>query len=272
MTPDPEKVRFWQERAQAYDRLCRGTEIFPRLSIRLIDMLPADLAGPVLDVGAGSGLTSELLLARRPHCEAILVEPSAAMIDLARARLAGRPARFLAMGLDEAATPDLRASAALASVSMQFVDLESAFAAWERVIVPGGHVAFNLWWHHWEETVDSVGPPGWRPAAEAACREAGLPPPAAAPPPPKPKSREELTSASGGHGFRMLAEHRDADVLPVSFGLDFQAMGADWPVKGLADDDRQAVLRRMHEIARGQTEKLVSTRFLLQRSNRPPTG
>lgn len=272
MIPDPEKVRFWQERAHAYDGLCRGAEIFSRLSIRLIEMLPADLKGPVLDIGAGSGLTSELLLARRPRCEAILVDPSAAMIDVARARLAGRPAQFLVMGLDEAAALDLRASAALASVSMQFVDLASAFAAWDRVIAPGGHVAFNLWWHHWEETADGNGMSGWLPVAQAACREARLPPPAAAASPPRAKTRAELATASAAHGFRTLAEHRDVDEVSVAVGLDFQAMGADWPVKGLSSDERQAVLRRMHELARGQTEKVVSTRFLLQRSNRPPTG
>ena len=54
MTPDPEKIRFFEARAPAYDRLCRRWEIFPQLSNRLIDLLPADLQGPVLDIGAGS--------------------------------------------------------------------------------------------------------------------------------------------------------------------------------------------------------------------------
>jgi hypothetical protein len=37
--PDPETVRFWQARAQAYDRLCRRWEIFSLLSTRLVDLL-----------------------------------------------------------------------------------------------------------------------------------------------------------------------------------------------------------------------------------------
>ena len=116
MTPDPEKVRIWEARAPAYDRLCHHWEIFSLLSNRLIDLLPKDLHGSVLDIGAGSGLTSELLLARHPRCEAILIEPSEAMLNIARLNLAGRPARFFAMGLDDAAC-DLHAVAAIASAS-----------------------------------------------------------------------------------------------------------------------------------------------------------
>ena len=96
MIPDPEKVRVWEARAPAYDRLCRRWEIFSQLSNHLIDLLPASLQGPVLDIGAGAGLTSKILLARYPYCQAILIEPSEAMLDIARANLAGRPAKLLA--------------------------------------------------------------------------------------------------------------------------------------------------------------------------------
>src|SRR5436190_21638231 len=163
MIPDPAKIRFWEARASAYDRLCRRWDIFSVLSNRLIDLLPEDLQGPVLDIGAGSGLTSELLLARRPHCQVMLIEPSEAMLKIARVNLVGRAARFFVMGLDEAPARGLRAVAAIASASMQFLDLESAFAILARVIAPGGHVAFNLWWHHWEETAGEGRMSGWLP-------------------------------------------------------------------------------------------------------------
>src|SRR5881394_306153 len=113
MTPDPEKVRIWEARAPAYDRLCHHWDIFSLLSNRLIDLLPADLQGPVLDIGAGSGLTSQLLLGRYPLCQAILIEPSQAMLNIARVNLVGRPAQFFGMGLDGMASHDLHAVAAL---------------------------------------------------------------------------------------------------------------------------------------------------------------
>lgn len=267
MTPDPEKIRFWDARASAYDRLCRRWEIFSLLSNRLIDLLPTSLRGPVLDVGAGSGLTSELLLARYPHCQAILIEPSEAMLNVARLNLAGRPVQFFAMGLDAAPAHEICAVAALASASMQFIDLEPAFATLARLITPGGYVAFNLWWHHWEETASRKCMTGWLDVAQAACLDAQLPPPPArASSPPKTKSRIELTNASRQHGFELLAERCDEYLTPIGFGVDYEAMDKDWPLKGCAQEDRQALLTKMHELAEGQFEPMVSTRFLLQRT------
>jgi SAM-dependent methyltransferase len=265
MIPDPEKVRLWEARAPAYDRLCRRWEIFSLLSNRLIDLLPISLRGPVLDIGAGAGLTSELLLARHPHCEPILIEPSEAMLNVARLNLDGRPARFLAMGLDGDAVRDLHVVAALASASMQFLDLEPAFDRLASIVAPGGHVAFNLWWHHWEETAPRKCMTRWRAVAEAACLDAQLPLPPSASAAPKSKTRAELTRATGKHGFHLLAEHCDEYPVPIGFGVDYEAMNADWPVKGLAPEVRQALLTKMHELADGVFETLVSTRFLFQK-------
>jgi SAM-dependent methyltransferase len=267
MRPDPAKVRVWEARAPAYDRIARRWPIFPLLSRRLVELLPADLRGPVLDIGAGSGLTSEHLLRRFPQCEAILVEPSEAMLGLARRHLAGRPARFLAMGLDGAAERGLRARAAIASASMHFLDLEPAFATLAEVIAPRGHLAFNLWWHHWEDTAGLACMTGWKTVAETACRDAGLPPPTSpAFPVPVAKTRAELASASSRHGFRPLFEQRDEDLVPVAYGVDYLTIDPDWPIAGLAPQARQAVLAKMEALADGTLERLISTRFLFQRA------
>ena len=263
MTPDPAKVRLWDERARSYDALCRRWDVFTLLSTRLIDMLPATLPGDVLDIGAGSGLTSELLLDRHPECRAILIEPAESMIDIARTHLAGRSARFLKMGLDGAPVAGLRAVAAVASASMQFLDFEPAFATLAHIIEPGGHVAFNLWYHHWEETAGGEGMYGWIPIAQALCREAGVD--LVAPPPrPVPKTRSQLTNATRDHGFELLAEHRDNDASPVAYGVDFMAMDENWPAAGLEPSVREGLLRRMRELAEGKVETLGSTRFLFR--------
>lgn len=267
MRADPEKVRVWDERAEAYDRLCHRWEVFSLLSNRLIDLMPTDLRGPVLDIGSGTGLTTELLLARHPRCQPILIEPSEAMMNLARRNLAGRSVRFLTMALDGAGVRNLRATAALASASMQFVDLAPGFTTLADIVVPGGHVAFNLWWHHWEETADMRCTTDWQAIAGAACLEFGLPPPLASVRPVSPaKTRAELRDASSRHGFRLLAEHRDEDCTSVGFGLDFDAMDANWPAKGLRQEIRQALLARMLELSPRTNDTLVSTRFLLQRT------
>lgn len=266
MTPDPAKVRSWHERAAAYDALCRRWDVFTLLSTRLIDMLPARLDGDVLDIGAGSGLTSGLLLDRHPECRVILIEPAQAMIEIARTHLAGRPARFLAMGLDGPPIGELRAVAAIASASMQFLDFEPAFATLARIVEPGGHVAFNLWYHHWEETAgrDEMGMYGWIPIAQAVCREAGVDM-AALPQRPVPKTRSDLMGATRRHGFELLAEQRDQDSSPVAYGIDFMAMDKEWPAPGLERSVREGLLRRMREMADGSVESIGSTRFLLRR-------
>ena len=264
MTPDPAKVRTWDERAQAYDVLCRRWHVFTLLSTRLIDMLPVSLSGDVLDIGAGSGLTSELLLDRHPESRAILIEPAQGMIDVARTHLAGRPAEFLVMGLDGEPVRELRAVAAIASASMQFLDFEPAFATLRKIIEPGGHIAFNLWYHHWEETAGGEGMYGWIPIARDVCREAGMDFEIPTPPLPVPKTRDQLQSATRAHGFEPLAEYRDHDLSPVGYGIDFMAMDKDWPAPDLDPGLRATLLQRMHARAEGMMESLGSTRFLFR--------
>jgi SAM-dependent methyltransferase len=268
MRPDPERIRVWEARAPAYDRLCRRWRTFSLLSSRLVDMLPSDLHGRVLDIGAGSGLTSELLLDRFPECESVLIEPSEAMLALARERLAGRRARFFAMGLDGAAVRELRAAAAISSAALHFLDFDQAFATLAQIIERDGHLAFNLWWHHWEDTAALQCMTGWQAVVEAACREAGLPPPAHPPyPVPIPKTRAELSDVSRKHGFRLRFEQCDKDLTPVAYGVEFLAMDPVWPVTGLGAVERQALLDRTNELAHGMLEPLVSTRFLFQRTD-----
>jgi hypothetical protein len=152
---------------------------------------------------------------------------------------------------------------------MHFLDLEPAFATLAEVIVPGGHVAFNLWWHHWEDTAGLKCMTGWQAVAEAACLEAGLPPPAQpAAPAAVAKTRADLMNASREHGFRLLLEQRDEDLTPVAYGVGYLTMDPAWPVEGLAPADRQAVLAKMEALAQGALEPLVSTRFLFERTAR----
>lgn len=60
---------------------------------RLHPLLRPD-AGPILDVGAGSGLNLEWVLRRRPGARVYALEPSPAMRALALARIAGHPEWF----------------------------------------------------------------------------------------------------------------------------------------------------------------------------------
>src|SRR5258705_1656252 len=97
---------------------------------------------------------------------------------------------------------------------------------------------------------------GWIPIAQAAVREAGLDLDVARPPAPVPKTRSQLVSATRGHGFELLAEHRDHDMSLVAYGVDFMAMDKDWPAPELDPLTRDALLRRMRELADGKFESI----------------
>ena len=139
-----------------------------------------------------------------------------------------------------------------------------------RSVEPGGHVAFNLWYHHWEETAgtDDLGMYGWIPIAQEACREAGV---ALASPPPRPvpKKRSDLMNVARRHDFELLAELRDVDPSLVAYGIDFMAMDEAWPAPGRDSTQRAALLQRMHALAEGKAESTGSTCFLFRRTHPP---
>jgi hypothetical protein len=82
---------------------------------------------------------------------------------------------------------------------------------------------------------------------------------------PKAKTRSELADASQRHGFALVAERRDEFASPVAFGVDFEAMDAHWPVQRDRKDERRLLLDKMNELAHGQIETLVATRFLFRK-------
>ena len=81
-------IHSWHERARAYHTLTNTQPVFQAMADRLIDLLPAPFNGTAIDLAAGAGLVSELLLSRWPQARVYLVEPAQAMLDQALQRLA----------------------------------------------------------------------------------------------------------------------------------------------------------------------------------------
>lgn len=84
----------YEATATAYDLFNSSfrTDQIATLEALLPRLRPA--AGPILDVGAGSGLNTEWLLTTLPDAEVVALEPSRAMRSLALGRLAGHPEWF----------------------------------------------------------------------------------------------------------------------------------------------------------------------------------
>ena len=108
--------------SEAYDlpsRVARydaGMEVMHPLRVKMADIaievlpFPRDRALSVIDLGAGTGYFTQRMLAEFPRAQAIAIDGAAAMLELAKARLAGSAERvrwvvsdFRALGPDVAA-------------------------------------------------------------------------------------------------------------------------------------------------------------------------
>lgn len=135
--------------AEVYDRTRGGPERASRFVDRLVVHLPPH--GPVLDIGAGTGILTEGLMRRRGDVIGIDIAPK--MIALAAARLPGRVVRADAGSLP---FPDNTFAAAYAVWVLQHVeDMRLVFREAARVLVMGGR--FVVVTTHKNERDDDIG-------------------------------------------------------------------------------------------------------------------
>jgi SAM-dependent methyltransferase len=118
--------------AEVYDRTRGGPDRASRFADRLLAHLP--LEGPVLDIGAGTGILTQGLMQRRGGVVGIDIAPK--MLALAAARLPGRVVRA-----DAARLPfqdDTFAAAYAVWVLQHVEDMGLVFLEAARVLVTGG--------------------------------------------------------------------------------------------------------------------------------------
>jgi SAM-dependent methyltransferase len=99
-----------------------------------------------LDVGAGTGVLTEALLAASEEARVVGIEPAASYVEFARARVADDRARFEVGDAQAIPFEDDNFDAALAMLVLQQVpDAPKAVAEMCRVTVAGGCVAACQW-------------------------------------------------------------------------------------------------------------------------------
>ncbi len=135
----------FDRRAQAYEqRWKRYNATTHRL---LLGVARVPEAASVLDVGCGTGLLLEKLLAAQPARRAAGVDPSAAMLHQAAARLEAFPHLTLAQA-EATALPfeDARFDQVVSASAFHFFPApDKALAEMRRVLVPGGKLALLDW-------------------------------------------------------------------------------------------------------------------------------
>lgn len=129
-------AKSFENIGEEYDRFRPG---FPDAAAT--ELLPTRV-GAVLDLGAGTGKFTELLTTRADRV--IAVEPSAAMLDVLRAKLAD--VESIVAGAESIPLPESSVDAVTVAQAFHWFDRDAACAEIARVLVPGG--TLGLLWNH----------------------------------------------------------------------------------------------------------------------------
>jgi SAM-dependent methyltransferase len=128
-----------------YDRIM-GPAQFDTYAADLVRRLPEAPRGGVLEIACGTGIVARRLRQRlAPQVRLVCTDISGAMLDFARAKVAGDIEWKIA---DAAALPfrDAEFDAAVCAFGVMFVpDKKAAFSEARRVLQPGGSFLFNVW-------------------------------------------------------------------------------------------------------------------------------
>lgn len=143
MTPDIDTAqvrRHFSGHAGEYDLYAI---VQKRVAATLLDRLPADVSGPAVDLGTGTGDVAAQLYQRLPGAQLIVSDLAHDMTEAALRRLP----QTLGVDADARSLPFADASLGLvlsASMYQWIDDLPAAFAECRRVLRPGGYFCFAL--------------------------------------------------------------------------------------------------------------------------------
>ncbi|MGM7696655.1 class I SAM-dependent methyltransferase [Microbacterium sp. A84] len=131
---DQQLAQSFENIGEEYDRYRPG---FPDAAAA--EIIPTRVSS-VLDLGAGTGKFTELLLSRADRVFA--VEPSVAMLDVLRAKLPEVEA--IVGGAEDIPRPDASVDAVTVAQAFHWFERDAACAEIARVLVPGGILGL-LW-------------------------------------------------------------------------------------------------------------------------------
>src|SRR4051812_21128107 len=137
-------ARFPSEIAALYDR-CLRPFLFEPYAEDLARRAAALRPKRILETAAGTGVVTEAVMKALPEAEIVATDLNRAMLDVAQARLGGRPDY---REVDAQALPfgDESFDLILCQFGVMFFpDRVGAYREARRVLRPGGHFLFNAW-------------------------------------------------------------------------------------------------------------------------------
>ncbi|WP_373049313.1 class I SAM-dependent DNA methyltransferase [Vulgatibacter sp.] len=138
--------RGW-DNAEIYDRFVRERRIYSWLNERLVERAALGDARRVLDLGCGTGATTQACLALLPaDAEVVGVDQSLEMVEVARAQTLDPRASFVVAeaGAAAAALEGTFDRAVSNAAFWQFPDRPKVLAGLSSVLAPGARFVFNV--------------------------------------------------------------------------------------------------------------------------------
>jgi tRNA (cmo5U34)-methyltransferase len=167
-TGPEDAVHFWSARARLYDTFIRRVVPgYDTLLERLVEAVPGD-ARSVLELGCGNGNLSLRLLEQAPAAELTLLDASAEMLEVARARLAEhretRRLRFVQRTFEQLEAEPARYDVAVSALALHHVAepltvyqaLHASMVVGGRLRIADGYAAADadldsLQWRRWQD-------------------------------------------------------------------------------------------------------------------------
>ena len=125
-------ARQFSRAAATYDEVA---QLQCEMADRLIERIPLDANGTLVDFGCGTGYALEQLAAF-PRLERVGIDLAKGMIDHARARVG--PIRLIMGDLEQTELADNSIDIAFSNAAIQWCDAKTSFAEMARVLKPGG--------------------------------------------------------------------------------------------------------------------------------------
>jgi malonyl-CoA O-methyltransferase len=127
-------ARQFSRAAPTYDEVA---QLQCEMADRLIDRIPADASGRLVDFGCGTGYALKQL-AGFPQLELVGIDIAKGMIQQAHDR--SLPARLLVADLEQTDLKDQSVGIAFSNVAIQWCDTQTSFSEMARVLKPGGRL------------------------------------------------------------------------------------------------------------------------------------
>lgn len=124
-----------------------GPVLFEPFALELLDLLPPQVDGPVLEIACGTGALTRPLRQRLPAgVELVATDLSPAMLQYARSRPAGPGIRWSEADAQALPFEDASFGTVLCAFGFMFApDRQAALREARRVLVAGGLLAFSVW-------------------------------------------------------------------------------------------------------------------------------